>query len=69
MYYQRDFNNNTASTSITSFPYRKQGIAFRSTYSFRDTYFTEFNIGYNGSENFPPKQDRFGIFPAIALGM
>ena len=67
MYYQRDFNNNTASTSITSFPYRKQGIAFRSTYSFRDTYFTEFNIGYNGSENFP-KQDRFGIFPAIALG-
>src|SRR5690625_6035592 len=27
----------------------------------------EFNIGYNGSENFP-KKNRFGVFPAVAAG-
>ena len=67
MYYQRDYINGTASSSIQSLPFRKQGIAFRGTYAFRDTYFGEFNIGYNGSENFPQKQ-RFGLFPAGAIG-
>ena len=67
MYYQRDYINGTAGSSITALPYRKQGLAFRSTYAFRDTYFGEFNIGYNGSENFP-KNKRFGVFPAVAAG-
>jgi len=67
MYYQRDYINSSAGSSIMALPYRKQGLAFRSTYSYKDTYFGEFNLGYNGSENFP-KNKRFGFFPAVALG-
>ncbi len=67
MYYQRDYINGSAGSSILALPYRKQGLAFRGTYAFRDTYFGEFNIGYNGSENFP-KDNRFGLFPAGAIG-
>ncbi len=67
MYYQRDYVNGNASTSILALPYRKQGIAYRATYAFDDRYMTEFNLGYNGSENFP-KGDRFGFFPAVAAG-
>lgn len=67
MYYQRDFVNGTANSAIQSLPFRKQGLALRGTYAFNDTYFGEFNVGYNGSENFP-KGDRFGIFPAGAVG-
>jgi TonB-linked SusC/RagA family outer membrane protein len=67
MYYQRDYRNSSASSSIMALPYRKQGLAFRSTYSYKDTYLAEFNLGYNGSENFP-KESRFGFFPAVALG-
>lgn len=67
MYYQRDFINGSAGSAIYSLPYRKQGLAFRATYSYKDTYFAEFNLGYNGSENFP-KNKRFGLFPAGALG-
>ena len=67
MYYQRDYVNSTAGNSITSLPYRKQGLALRATYSFADRYMIEYNMGYNGSENFP-KGQRFGLFPAIALG-
>ena len=37
------------------------------TYAFRDTYFAEVNMGYNGSENFA-RGHRFGFFPAFALG-
>ena len=51
----------------TSLPYKNQGIAGRVTYAFRDRYFGEFNMGYNGSENFAPGH-RFGFFPAISLG-
>lgn len=67
MYYQRDYRNGSADNAILSLPYRKQGIAFRSTYSYLDRYFAEFNLGYNGSENFP-KGQRFGVFPAGAVG-
>lgn len=67
MYYQRDFRNGAASSAILSLPYRKQGIAFRASYSYDDRYFGEFNVGYNGSENFP-KGQRFGTFPAGAIG-
>ncbi|HBL73667.1 MAG: hypothetical protein A2W90_14275 [Bacteroidetes bacterium GWF2_42_66] len=67
MYYQRDYINGSAGSSIAALPYRKQGIAFRSTYSFDDRYMGEFNLGYNGSENFPDGQ-RYGFFPAVAAG-
>lgn len=67
MYYQRDYVDQTAGSSIKSLPYKKQGLALRTTYAFKDRYFAEFNMGYNGSENFP-KGKRFGLFPAGALG-
>ena len=66
MYYQRDYRK-SADDAISSLPYRKQGLAFRATYNYDLRYFLEFNLGYNGSENFP-KGERFGVFPAGAVG-
>jgi TonB-linked SusC/RagA family outer membrane protein len=43
------------------------GIAGRFTYKYDDRYLFEFNMGYNGSENFPEGK-RFGFFPAYSLG-
>ncbi|MBD1420343.1 SusC/RagA family TonB-linked outer membrane protein [Sphingobacterium chuzhouense] len=67
MYYQRDFVNGNAASAILSLPYRRQGLAARATYDFDNRYFAEVNLGYNGSENFP-KERRFGLFPAAAVG-
>jgi TonB-linked SusC/RagA family outer membrane protein len=67
MYYQRDYILGNAGSAILSLPYRRQGIAGRATYDYDDRYFAEFNVGYNGSENFPPEK-RFGWFPAVAAG-
>ena len=55
------------STLEASIPYRMMGIAGRATYSWKDRYFAEFNIGYNGAENFSP-QKRYGTFPAFGVG-
>lgn len=68
MYYQRDYIDGNAGSSILALPYRRQGVAFRSTYDYDGRYFAEFNVGYNGSENFP-KESRFGWFPAVAAGV
>lgn len=43
------------------------GLVGRATYNFKQRYMAEFNIGYNGSENFAPGK-RFGTFPALSLG-
>lgn len=43
------------------------GLVGRLTYDYRMKYLAEFNIGYNGSENFAPGK-RFGLFPAGSLG-
>ncbi|MBP1677466.1 MAG: susC9, partial [Bacteroidetes bacterium] len=67
LYNQREENDIVPSTSLTSLPYRNQGLAGRITYAFNDCYFAEFNLGYNGSENFSPGK-RFGFFPATAVG-
>lgn len=56
-----------AEKSILALPYRNTGIAGRFAYGFRDTYFGEFNFGYNGSENFK-RGYRFGFFPSFAVG-
>ena len=48
-------------------PYRRQGIAGRVSYMYDNRYVTEFNFGYNGSENFE-KGYRFGFFPSAAIG-
>ena len=59
------FEGNGSST--LSLPYKNQGIAARVTYAFRDKYMFEFNMGYNGSENFASGH-RFGFFPAVSAG-
>lgn len=43
------------------------GIVGRVTYGYAERYFAEFNMGYNGSENFAPGK-RFGFFPAVSAG-
>lgn len=43
------------------------GLVGRVTYDWKSRYLAEFNIGYNGSENFAPDK-RFGIFPAGSFG-
>ncbi|MEG1864281.1 MAG: TonB-dependent receptor [Alistipes sp.] len=48
-------------------PFRYTGLAVRATYSYANKYLAEFNLGYNGSENFAPGM-RFGVFPAGSLG-
>jgi TonB-linked SusC/RagA family outer membrane protein len=44
-----------------------QGLVGRITYGFKNRYLAEYNIGYNGTENFAPGK-RFGFFPAYSLG-
>lgn len=43
------------------------GIVGRVTYDWKSRYMAEFNVGYNGSENFAPDK-RFGFFPAGSVG-
>lgn len=43
------------------------GLVGRATYDYQNRYLAEFNIGYNGSENFHPDR-RFGTFPAGSVG-
>lgn len=43
------------------------GLVGRITYDYKNRYMAEFNVGYNGSENFHPAR-RFSFFPAGSLG-
>ena len=63
----RSYTNNWADDYIAAFPNKNTGIAGRATYNYDNRYFVEFNFGYNGSENFSPK-NRFGFFPSYAIG-
>ncbi len=48
-------------------PNAYMGLVGRVTYNFKNRYLAEFNLGYNGSENFA-KGKRFGYFPAYSVG-
>jgi len=48
-------------------PHGVQGLVGRVTYNFKNRYLAEYNLGYNGTENFAPGR-RFGFFPAYSLG-
>jgi TonB-linked SusC/RagA family outer membrane protein len=48
-------------------PHAYEGFVGRITYAYKGKYLAEYNAGYNGSENFPPK-NRFGFFPAYSVG-
>ncbi|MCJ8209577.1 TonB-dependent receptor [Mucilaginibacter sp. RS28] len=67
LYNQREVTNYPASSYISFIPHRERGYAARGTYSFKDRYFAEVNLGYNGSENFAPEH-RYGLFPAFGIG-
>lgn len=43
------------------------GMVGRVTYDWNNRYMIEYNMGYNGSENFAPEK-RFGFFPAGSAG-
>ena len=43
------------------------GLVGRMTYDYKKRYLAEFNVGYNGSENFAPGL-RYGFFPAGSIG-
>ena len=51
----------------TAIPTAYVGLVGRLTYDYNSRYMAEFNIGYNGSENFAPDK-RFGTFPAGSVG-
>ena len=67
LYNQKIHTNTQAGNGDDALPYKNQGLAARATYAFKDTYFAEVNLGYNGSENFA-RGHRFGFFPAVAVG-
>ena len=67
LFNQSDEINTKATNVEEALPYRFRGLAGRFTYSFDDRYFGEFNFGYNGSENFAPK-NRYGFFPSVLAG-
>lgn len=54
-------------SSYPDVPRSYVGLVGRVTYDYANKYLAEFNIGYNGSENFAPGK-RFGVFPAGSLG-
>ncbi|MDP4208812.1 MAG: TonB-dependent receptor [Bacteroidota bacterium] len=66
-YYMEDYIGSEFTTDLTAIPKRYNGYSGRLTYSWKDTYFIEGNMGYTGSEAFESGK-KFGLFPAISLG-
>jgi TonB-linked SusC/RagA family outer membrane protein len=62
-----DLTAGSAQRTLSVIPKRYQAISGRATYSYKDTYLIEGNLGYTGSENFS-KGNRYGLFPSLALG-
>ncbi|KAB2824400.1 MAG: SusC/RagA family TonB-linked outer membrane protein, partial [Paludibacter sp.] len=59
---QRDFWDAGA-----EIPHNVIGFVGRMLYNYDNKYFAEYDIGYNGSEQFGPGH-RFGFFPAVSAG-
>ncbi|MGY5354183.1 SusC/RagA family TonB-linked outer membrane protein [Wenyingzhuangia sp. IMCC45467] len=62
---QEDLNSDFTSLQ-TSLPSRNMGLSGRTTYTYDNRYFAEFNFGYNGSERFHESK-RYGFFPSAGL--
>ncbi|MDD4399555.1 MAG: TonB-dependent receptor [Dysgonamonadaceae bacterium] len=54
--------------SYTYIPRSYIGMVGRVTYGYQKKYLMDINMGYNGSENFAPGKNRFGLFPAFSAG-
>ncbi|MDR3250739.1 MAG: TonB-dependent receptor [Tannerella sp.] len=66
-FFLEDYISSMYDTDMTAIPKRYNGYSGRLTYSWKDTYFIEGNLGYTGSEAFEQGK-KFGLFPAISLG-
>lgn len=60
---QMDGNSGSLQGSLQ---HRNIGVSGRFTYSYKNTYFGEFDFGYNGSERFD-QNNRFGFFPSAGV--
>jgi len=68
LYQQQSFFDAVGSgNAIGGLPYKYNGFIGRATYAYDNKLFSEFNFGYNGSENFPEGK-RYDFFPAVSLG-
>lgn len=70
VYRQEDITSDVnayESAYMSIIPLRYQAISGRATYSYKDTYLLEANVGYSGSENFRPGE-QYGLFPALSAG-
>lgn len=56
-----------AKFDYVSIPRGYVGLVGRATYDYNNRYMVDFNVGYNGSENFAPGK-RYGTFPAFSAG-
>ncbi|WP_161805840.1 TonB-dependent receptor [Pedobacter sp. Hv1] len=75
--YDRSFKKNNFSgmllfnrtyTSVTgNLPRVYEGFVASTSYNYDSKYLFNFNMGYNGSENFP-KGKRYGFFPSVSAG-
>lgn len=78
--YNRKFGNHNIGTLLLGNQHKKYypdqfpelptanvGLVGRQTYDYKSKYMAEFNVGYNGSENFALGR-RFGVFPAGSVG-
>jgi Outer membrane receptor proteins, mostly Fe transport len=61
------YNGSSSITQYVTVPVSYEGVVGRATYDYKMRYLAEFNVGYNGSENFA-KGKRFAWFPAVSLG-
>ncbi len=61
-----DYTTSKHYTDLTAIPKRYIAFSSRLTYSYKDTYNIEGNLGYTGSEAFENGK-KFGWFPAISL--
>lgn len=62
---QRDNKEVAGGDSETLMPYNIISLAARASYGYDNRYFIEASMGYNGSEQFSPK-NRFGLFPSVS---
>lgn len=60
-------NRTLKNLQYQEYMYAYQGLSARAAYNYSQRYFIELNLGYNGSENFPPGK-RYGLFPAFSAG-
>lgn len=67
LYQQQSYFDAVGSgNAIGGLPYKYNGYIGRVAYAYKSKYFTEFNFGYNGSENFPEGR-RYDFFPSFSL--